>query len=61
MWLMASTQIRQSECSEFKSRSGQIEYLHGVKRLSTLGTGGVPGGSDSTQNSRASLSQNWGI
>ena len=32
-----------------KSRSGQIAYFHGVKtRLSTLGTGDVPCGSDST-------------
>ena len=37
---MVSTQVRQSEGSGFKSRSGQIAYFHGVKtRLSTLGTG----------------------
>ena len=47
--LMVSTQVRQSEGSGFKSRSGQIAYFHGVKtRLSTLGTGDVPRGSDST-------------
>ena len=46
--LMVSTQVRQSEGSGFKSRSGQIAYFHGVKtRLSTLGTGDVPRGSDS--------------
>ena len=46
---MVSTQVRQSEGSRFKSRSGQIAYFHGVKtRLSTLGTGDVPRGSDST-------------
>ena len=46
---MVSTQVRQSERSGFKSRSGQIAYFHGVKtRLSTLGTGDVPRGSDST-------------
>ena len=44
--LMVSTQ---SEGSWFKSRSGQIAYFHGVKtRLSTLWTGDVPCGSDST-------------
>ena len=42
---MFSTQLRQSECSGFKSRSGQIAYCHGVKyRLSTLGNGDVPHG-----------------
>ena len=47
--LMVSTQVRQSEGSGYKSRSGQIAYLHGVNtRLSTLGTGDVPRGSDST-------------
>ena len=48
-WL-ARRYIRQSEGSVFKSRSGQIAYLHGVSknRLSTLGTGDVPRGSDST-------------
>ena len=47
--LMVSTQVRQSEGSGFKSRSGQIAYFHGVKtRLSTLGTGDVPRGWDST-------------
>ena len=46
---MVRTQVRQSEGSGFKSRSGQIAYFHGVKiRLSTLGTGDVPRGSDST-------------
>ena len=47
---MVSTQVRQSEGSGFKSRSGQIAYnIHGVKtRLSTLWTGGVPRGSNST-------------
>ena len=46
---MVSTQVRQSEGSGFKSWSGQIAYFHGVKnRLSTLGTGDVPRGSDST-------------
>ena len=29
-------------------------------RLSTLGTGDVPRGSEFTENSRACLSQNWG-
>ena len=44
--LMVGTQVRQSEGSGFKSRSGQIAYFHGVKtRLSTLGTGDVPRGS----------------
>ena len=48
-WLALSTRVRQSEGSGFKSRSGQIAYFHGVKtRLSTLGTGDVPRGSDST-------------
>ena len=43
---MVSTQVRQSEGSGFKSRSA---YFHGVKtRLSTLGTGDVPRGSDYT-------------
>ena len=47
--LMVRTQVRQSEGSGFKSRSGQIAYFHGVKtRLSTLGTGDVPRSSDST-------------
>ena len=47
--LMFSIQVRQSEGLGFKSRSGQIAYFHGVKtRLSTLGTGDVPRGSDST-------------
>ena len=47
--LMVSTQVRQSEGSGFKSWSGQIAYFHGVKtRLSTLKTGDVPRGSDST-------------
>ena len=46
---MVSTQLRQSQRSGFKSRSGQIAYFHGVKtRLSTIGTGDVPRGSDST-------------
>ena len=46
---MVSTQVRQCEGSGVKSRSGQIGYFHGVKtRLSTLGTGDVPRGSDST-------------
>ena len=46
-WL--ACRYRQSEGSGFKSRSGQIAYLHGVKtRLSKLGTGDVPRGSDST-------------
>ena len=44
---MVSTQVRQSEGSGFKSRSGQIANFHSVKtRLSTLGD--VPRGSDST-------------
>ena len=47
--LMVGTQLRQSEGSGFKFRSGQIAYFHSVKtRLSTLGTGDVPRGSDST-------------
>ena len=47
--MVSSTKVRQSEGSGFKSRSGQIAYFHGVKtRLSTLGTGDVPRGSDST-------------
>ena len=46
--LMVSTQVCQSEGSGFKSRSVQIAYFRGVKtRLSTLGTGDVPRGSDS--------------
>ena len=46
---MVSTQVRQAEGSGFKSRSGQIAYFHGLKtRLSTLWTGDVPRGSDST-------------
>ena len=51
---MVRTQVCQvhlqvSEVSGFKSRSGQIAYFHGVKtRLSTLGTGDVPRGSDSS-------------
>ena len=54
---MVSTQdAMQSEGMGFKSRYGQIAYFHGVKtRLSTLGTGDVPRGLDSTQNSRACL------
>ena len=41
--------VRQSEGSGFKSRSGEIAYFHGVKnQVSTLGTGDVPRGSDST-------------
>ena len=44
---MVSTQVRQSEGSGFKSRSGEIANFHSVKtRLSTLGD--VPRGSDST-------------
>ena len=44
----------------YKSRSGQTVYFHVAKtRLSTLGTGDVPRGSDSTYNSRARLSQSW--
>ena len=59
--LMVSTQVRQSEGSWFKSRSGQIAYSHGVNtRLSTLWTGDVPRGSDSAQNSRACLRHNLG-
>ena len=47
-WLACRTQVRQAEGSRFKSWSGQIAYFHGVKtRLSTLGTGDVPHGSDS--------------
>ena len=43
---MVSTQVCQSEGSGFRSRSG---CFHGVKnRLSTLATGDVPRGSDST-------------
>ena len=46
---MVSTRVRQFEGSGFRSRCGQIAYFHGVKtRLSTLGTGDVPRGSDST-------------
>ena len=46
---MVSAQIRQSEGLGFKSRSGKIAYFHGVQtRLSTLGTGDVLRGSDST-------------
>ena len=45
---MDNTQVHQSEGPEFKSWSGQIAYFHGVKiRLSTLGTGDVPRGSNS--------------
>ena len=44
---MVSTQVRQSEGLGFKSPSGQIAYFHGVKtRLSILGTGDVPRGSE---------------
>ena len=47
--LVVSTQLRQSKGSGFKSRFGQIAYFHGVKtRLSTLGAGDVPRGSDAT-------------
>ena len=47
--LMVSAQVRQSKGPGFDSRSGQNAYFHGVKtRLSTLGTGDVPRGSDST-------------
>ena len=47
--LMISTQVRHSESSGFKSRSGQIAYFHSItNRISTLGTGDVPRGSDST-------------
>ena len=46
---MVSTQVCQPEGSGLKSRSGQIAYFHGVKtRLSTVGLGDVPHGSDST-------------
>ena len=46
---MVSTQVRQSEGPEFKSRSGQIAYFRGAKtRLSRLGTGDVSRGLDST-------------
>ena len=46
---MVSTQVHQSEGSGFESRAGQMAYFHGVKtRLSTLETGDVPRGSDST-------------
>ena len=46
---MVSMQVLQSEGSVFKSRSGQVAFFHGVKiRLSTLGTGDVARGSDST-------------
>ena len=46
---MVSTQVRRSEGLGFKSRSRQIAYFHGVKtRPTTLGTGDVPPGSDST-------------
>ena len=39
--------VCQSEGSGYKSRSGPIAYLHGLKtRLSTLGTGDVPRGAD---------------
>ena len=49
--------ISMPEGPGFKSRSGQIAYFHGVKtRLSTLGTGDVPRGSDSTYNSTVCLS-----
>ena len=46
---MVSTQVAPIKGSGFKSRSGQIAYFHGVKnRLSTLWTGDVPRGSNST-------------
>ena len=46
---MVSTQVRQSKGSGFKSRSRQIAYFQGEKTgLSTLGTGDVPRGLDST-------------
>ena len=41
---MVNTQVRQSESSGLKSRSGQNAYFHGVKTSS-----------DSTSNSRACL------
>ena len=45
---MVGIQVCQSEGLGFKS-PGQIAYFHGVKtRLSTLGTGDVPRGSDTT-------------
>ena len=53
---MVRTHLCQSEGSGFKYRSGQIACFHGVKnRFSTLGTGDVPRGSNSTYNSRACL------
>ena len=60
--LMVSTQVRQSEGSGFISRSGQIAYFHGVKtRLSTLGTGDVPRGLDSTRKTVGPVSDKiWG-
>ena len=46
---MVSTQVHQSKGSGLKSRCGQGAYFHGVKiRRSTLGTGDLPRGSDST-------------
>ena len=46
-WL--ARMVRQSEGPGLKSRSGDIAYFHGVKTsLSTLGTGDVSRGSDST-------------
>ena len=46
---MVSTQVRQSKGAGFKSQYGQIAYFHGVKtKLSTLGTGDVSHGLNST-------------
>ena len=45
---MVSTQAHQSEESRFKSRSGQVAYLHDVKTTLSAGTGDFPCGSDYT-------------
>ena len=58
---MISTQVRQSEGSGFKFRSGQIAYFHGAKtRLSTLGTGDVPRGSTPRKTVGPVSDKNWG-
>ena len=57
---MVSTQVHQSEGSGFKSWTGQIAYFHGVKtRLSTLGIGDVPRGSDSQKNDWRGLNRHY--
>ena len=53
--------VRQSNGSGFKSRFGQIAYFHGVKTLSTLGTGDVPRGSENPRRTVGPVSDKiWG-